>query len=106
MKTKTMEVYFCDYCNKLYQLRHACEKHEQYCKKSPANQHKCFEFCEHLERTLAYAGGSIEFVCEVTGKSMYSYIAEKVGPRIMGCLGHDVVRMPLDCGSYSPDDRA
>jgi hypothetical protein len=42
MKIKKIEVYFCEHCNKLYQRKWSCEKHEELCKKNPDNLRPCF----------------------------------------------------------------
>lgn len=47
MKVRTKEVYNCEYCNKLYLVKSAAEKHEEMCFKNPANKRPCFE-CVHL----------------------------------------------------------
>tara|TARA_R110002012_G_scaffold155511_2_gene316396 strand:+ start:206 stop:592 length:387 start_codon:yes stop_codon:yes gene_type:complete len=46
---KEFKGYKCDHCGKLYQKKHACEKHEEkLCSKSPNNQHPCHK-CKYLE---------------------------------------------------------
>lgn len=47
MIVETKEVYRCGFCNKFYQRKHACLKHEVRCNKNPENERKCFT-CEHL----------------------------------------------------------
>jgi len=100
MITKNMDVHLCSHCNKLYQRKHACLKHEPHCKKNPANQHKCFEFCANLERLRLIDGDEYsaveytQFRCSVTGNDMWSYIAERRG------ISCDGVRMPLECEHY------
>ena len=49
MKIEIKEIYKCEYCNKLYQLKHFCEKHEKICKKNPENDRPCFS-CVHLSK--------------------------------------------------------
>ena len=49
MKIEIKEMYKCEYCNKLYQLKHFCEKHEKICKKNPENDRPCFS-CVHLSK--------------------------------------------------------
>lgn len=49
MKIETREIYKCDHCNKLYQRKHACEKHEIMCSKNPDNFRACFG-CKHLTK--------------------------------------------------------
>lgn len=41
------EVYKCEYCRKLYQLKRFAELHEKMCSKNPENSRKCFG-CKHL----------------------------------------------------------
>lgn len=47
MKIETKEIYKCEYCNKLYQIKSACYKHENICSKNPENDRACFT-CRHL----------------------------------------------------------
>jgi len=46
MKIETREIYKCDFCRKLYQVKTACEKHELYCNSNPDNKTICHD-CEH-----------------------------------------------------------
>lgn len=48
MIIKTKEIYICEYCRKLYQIKKACKKHEPMCKKNPDNKQKCYDFCIYL----------------------------------------------------------
>lgn len=47
MITETKEIYKCEYCKKLYQLKHFAEKHEESCFHNPKNKRVCFD-CNHL----------------------------------------------------------
>lgn len=51
MKIHNKPTYKCDYCNKLYQIRAACEKHEVKCNSNPENFRACGDckFCEKVE---------------------------------------------------------
>ena len=49
MKTETKEVYKCEHCNKLYQLKKWCLLHEKSCSKNPDNDRACFG-CRHLTK--------------------------------------------------------
>ena len=49
MKTQIKEIYKCDFCNKLYQVKSACEKHEKVCTKNPINDRICHH-CWHLDK--------------------------------------------------------
>lgn len=52
MKTEIKEIYKCDFCNKLYQKKAACEAHEFICFKNPDNKRPCYG-CIHLEKIKA-----------------------------------------------------
>jgi len=50
MKERTVKIYNCDYCKKLYQIKNACLKHESKCRKNPKNYRPCFDCCQYLEK--------------------------------------------------------
>lgn len=47
MKIEIKEIYKCDHCNKLYQIKSWAEQHEEGCNKNPDNFRACFG-CKHL----------------------------------------------------------
>ena len=47
MKTETKEIYKCDHCNKLYQVKNACALHEIRCYHNPDNKRPCMG-CDNL----------------------------------------------------------
>lgn len=49
MKTETKEIYKCDYCNKLYQVKRFAINHEVSCKKRPDYLRPCHS-CQILEK--------------------------------------------------------
>ena len=49
MKTETKEIYKCEHCNKLYQLKNWCLVHEKACSKNPDNDRACFG-CQYLTK--------------------------------------------------------
>lgn len=49
MKETIQTIYRCEYCNKLYQRKHACELHEKHCHHNPDNDRACFD-CVHLTK--------------------------------------------------------
>jgi hypothetical protein len=57
MKIETKEVYKCEYCNKLYQRKRLCEKHELRCKKRPDYLRPCHS-CNVLQKVkqIIWAG--------------------------------------------------
>jgi hypothetical protein len=84
-------------------MKHHAERHEKYCKKNPLNNHRCFQRCQHLIKDSDYLedgngnryGTCTIFTCDITGKDMYSYKAEK--SLYIECDGE---RMPLECEHY------
>ena len=59
MKTITKEIYFCDFCNKLYQRKHACIEHEKRCNSNPDNHRACFgcDYC--VKKEIEYSAYGI-----------------------------------------------
>lgn len=49
MKTETKEIYKCDHCNKLYQVKRFAIQHELICNKNPENSRPCLS-CPMLEK--------------------------------------------------------
>lgn len=49
MKTETKEVYKCDFCRRLYQVKSAATRHEERCKNNPANNRPCLN-CQNLTK--------------------------------------------------------
>jgi hypothetical protein len=47
MIIETKEVYKCEHCRKMYQIKSACEKHELICNKNTSNHRACMS-CPHL----------------------------------------------------------
>lgn len=119
MKTKEITLYTCEFCRKNYLVKSAGEKHEKYCLKNPFNNHKCFQHCTHLIKgneqytTLDthaydcdrdYEVNRVTFQCALTGKFMYSVIAERLNivPTFndFDAVGRTYERMPLECELY------
>lgn len=48
MKTEIKEIYKCDHCRKVYQIKRYAIAHEPKCKKNPINTMRCFDGCIHL----------------------------------------------------------
>ena len=86
---KEFQGYKCDRCGKLYQRKHACEKHEnELCRKHPNNSHPCW-FCPHLTDSLentfigddSYSGEvwikQKSFYCKKKEINLYSFGFDK-----------------------------
>jgi hypothetical protein len=50
MITETREIYKCEHCRKVYQIKRFAIEHEPKCKKNPANKQKCLEGCQYLDK--------------------------------------------------------
>jgi len=100
-----VSLWFCDHCNKLYRVRHACTKHEKFCNRNPANRHPCFHYCIHLSKgeESDYDGYNkrTSFYCKIRKVELYSYIAERIGHPIIDY--EEVDRMPLRCEHFEDD---
>jgi hypothetical protein len=68
MKTELKTIYKCDYCNKLYQRKHSCERHELMCTKNPDNNRKCYG-CKYLEKKEAIIYAEVDHY--YTGEPVY-----------------------------------
>ena len=96
----------CKYCRKMYEKPHALKKHQFYCKKNQRNQHKCFEYCEYLQRSKAFDGDyhKTKFQCMSPNtdypNGLHSYIAEK-----KNLDDGMTTRMPLKCPHYQFDPK-
>ena len=75
---KEFQGFKCDHCGKLYQKKHACEKHEgSLCRKHPNNSHPCW-FCPHLsESTIDHFRGEDPYMGEIWVKSRSYYCKKK-----------------------------
>jgi hypothetical protein len=96
-------IYRCDHCTKHRLTKAAAERHERFCKRNPANKHKCFG-CQNLKVADGKApdGRSCkQFTCEAFERRLYSYVAERRGLMHEGVLGPDCMRMPLECPAYA-----
>lgn len=107
MKINQETVYRCDHCNRSMLGKGAMSRHEKYCKENPNNKHKCFEFCNHLERTYTLEESNdyndqpriTHMTCKKLNIKMYSFKFEKnTGRPINALIG--LTRMPLECSSF------
>jgi len=115
MKTETKEIYKCEYCNKLYQIKSACIRHEPLCYKNPENIPACYN-CSHLDKIdvkllteietggecgISYGEKLIEYSllkCDIKNKFMIPIISHKKGNYIPNLLDEvEFEVMPLSC---------
>jgi hypothetical protein len=106
MKTEQRTVFICEYCQKKMFGKGAMVRHEKYCKKNPNNQHKCFQWCKHLEmekiREVDEMGmyNRTWFTCKAKqNQAMYSYKFEKNTSKPKDEL-NGLERMPLECEHF------
>jgi len=120
MKIQTgVTLYRCDHCNKRYQVKNACEKHERFCGKNPINHHACLT-CEHLCKTVeeievdeysnewnTVISKQIKvttFTCKALDKQLYSFRA--LAKNLVERFGIEGELMPLKCDSYYDKNEA
>jgi len=117
MKIEQATIYKCEHCGKVQFRKGDMTRHEKWCKMNPNNLHACFNFCHNLIKSEeryevnggysewgdGYSGMRTVFTCKVTGKEMYSFIAERRKLPIVNDI--DAIRMPLICEHYkSPEE--
>ena len=113
MKTETKEIYKCDYCNKLYQIKKYAINHEPRCKKNPANKQRCLEGCTWLiEKEVKYLWENTYvsevikkdiLFCEKKNKYVYPFWVNNpiLQEDIIGEIANDI--MPSECKSFSTE---
>lgn len=114
MKTETREVYKCDHCSKMYQIKRYAEQHEVFCVKNPENKRAC-TFCPHLDKkvTSYYQefpdGSEMERTVELffcKEKRMFLYPPKVEIKKTWFELGyHENSPMPKDCDIKSKIDQ-
>lgn len=115
MKTYIGNIYQCEFCGKKSAWKHVITNHEKICKSKPDNKHKCFQYCQHLEKIT---GGILkhhyedlmvefdyeetekyEFRCAISKKLMYSYKLERQNIKNEERISK-LERMPLKCKDF------
>lgn len=106
MKTETKEIYKCDFCRRLYQIKGAAIKHEIRCGKNPANHTACFGCANLTKKTIdiysdRWDGGEIVrdvsvFFCKVKQICMHHPISRH--KKTVFDLGDfENEQMPIEC---------
>lgn len=114
MIVKEKTVYQCEFCRRNMFVKHAMEKHIEWCYKNPKNKTKC-EGCKHLketenEYTGFYFNGYSEsestrksksFKCEKLDKILYPLVVER---KELNTKYPETFEgqepMPKECGHY------
>lgn len=110
MEIKTIEVYICDHCRKLYQLKRFAIQHEPKCKSNPDNKQICLEGCIYLtKKEIKYFydhyDGSHEsekeiLYCEKYKKGVHPYwINGLLSEDIEDEIENDI--MPKECDEFA-----
>lgn len=115
MIIETKEVYKCEYCRKMYQLKRFAESHEEMCVKNPENQRACFgcKFLDKKETVLYYdspMGGELTrkvSLCHCSKKEIFVYPPKVEIKGNVFDLGYDINEaMPKKCELYIEQDFA
>jgi len=113
MKTETREIYKCDHCRKLYQIKKACEAHELGCKKRPDYIRPCHN-CAVLKKKdeVIFAGYGDEYGNEVEIVVNVLFCKVKdcfIYPPSVACKGNAFemgeklnIEMPKECKDQKP----
>jgi len=109
MIIETKEVYKCEHCRKLYQIKKACALHEPKCKKNPDNKQKCYDGCKHLiKKEVTYNWDAYDgehksvkeiLFCDAKEEGVYPYwINGLLQEDINGEIQNNV--MPKECNKF------
>jgi hypothetical protein len=110
MKTEIKEIYKCDHCNKLYQIKKACIKHEKHCKSNPEYLRPCHS-CTVLKKVneTVWAGYGDPYGNEVERKVRILFCGKKdcfIHPPSVAAKGNAFetdklnIEMPKECDLY------
>lgn len=113
MITETKQVYKCEHCRKMYQLKRFAEMHELLCVKNPDNKRACFgcKFLNKKETVVYYdspMGGELTrtlSLCHCSKKEVFVYPPRVEIKGNMVDLGYDSNEpMPVSCELYLEQD--
>ena len=109
MKAKAIISYRCDYCNKFYQSKYHCTKHEKLCWHNPANKRPCLT-CEYLGKKHAKVMvdsseyGEIKTTLSVfccTKRDIYLHLPQSdIKGNIIDLVDDINYRMPKKCTKF------
>lgn len=105
------EYYRCEYCNKLYLRKSACEKHEGLCGSNPKNKDACIDcnYCTKKDKIIEfdhhlYSYKPIKthyFFCDKLKKDMYPFAAvRKDLPNRFPEDFDEQIQMPHKCDNW------
>lgn len=112
MKEETKTIYKCEYCNKLYQRKDACIKHESYCFKNPEAKRACYN-CIHLEKKKTsvyhdqYDGSQSEEVVELfhcAVKDIFLHPPKVEAKKNAKEISEENLPMPKECDIKNAED--
>lgn len=112
MITETKEIYKCEHCRKVYQVKRFAEVHEISCMKNPDNKRACFG-CKHMNKrdyVLYYdtpMGEATRTVnlCHCAKKEIFLYPPKVEHKGTSFELGDEFNEpMPKDCSDFVEQD--
>lgn len=108
MITEKKEIYKCEFCRKIYQMKRAAEFHELICTKNPTNKRPCFG-CDNIEKRDIvkyedyYGGNEVKRTINVLyckAKDVYLYPPKVEIKNNALDFGETNEPMPKDCDKY------
>ena len=99
MKNYVGNIYQCEFCGKKSAWKHVISNHEKICNKNPKNNHKCLQYCKHLQMDIDEYNSKKYFTCGISGEEMYSFKLERQQNRNSDRI-LKLRRMPLNCENY------
>ena len=112
MRQRIIPVYNCDHCNKLYQVKSKCARHEELCTRNPANTRACHG-CIHLDKkevthyfdTFQGEGSRKVSVFFCAAKQICVYPPQITGNKEpLESMEFDNEPMPLECDKKQTDN--
>lgn len=112
MITETKEIYKCEYCRRVYQIKRFAEAHEISCVKNPDNHRACFG-CKHLNKRdhVLHCNTPIgEFtrtvnICHCAKKGIFLYPPKVEHKETSFDLGNELNEpMPKNCPDFVEQD--
>lgn len=111
MKTETKEIYKCEFCNKLYQIKRFAEQHEAGCWKNPDNKRACLN-CINLTKKQAeitcgyhYDGSEIDRKLDLlycNAKKVFLHTPKSEAKKNAFDLGdYENLPMPKECELFN-----
>ncbi len=76
MITETKEIYKCEHCRKLYQIKRFAEAHEKSCTKNPDNFRACLTCTHPIKKDVTFSYDTFQGEDERTVRILYCPVKE------------------------------